>query len=187
MRIDVLEAEQGYPTGALARLAPLLASAMFEYGFSAYNNSRLSLREFEAGRIRTAEINGCIICKNYRAARDLKDYAAVSHMPVEGDLLKRGPEPDEAFYNNIVGWRQADIYSPRERIIIELAERIGLEPGGLPYDDAFWERARAELSDAEIADAVLCIGAWIAGGRVVHALGLDTVCGAIPMRLDSVA
>jgi alkylhydroperoxidase family enzyme len=37
---------------------------------------------------------------------------------------------------------------------------------------------RSVYTEAEIADLVISIAAWIAGGRVLHALGLDTVCAA---------
>lgn len=183
MRVQVQDEEQNYPAGALARLAPGLAKAMADYSLSAFNNSRLSLREFEAGRIRTAEINGCVICRNYRSMRDFKDYAATSGRSAEVELLTRGPEPDEALYANILNWRVAENYSPREKIIIELAERMGLDPSGLPYDDDFWDRTKALLSEAEIADATICIGAWMSGGRIIHALGLDSVCAAFPGAL----
>lgn len=178
MIIDIHEDEQSEPRRALARLAPELAIPMFNYSFSAYRHSRLSLRELEAARIRTAEINGCLICRSFRAGRDLEAEMTAAGMDAGKSVVNNGPKPDEALYANILNWREASNYAPRERLAIELAERIGLDPGPLPLDKGFWSNMRALFSDAEITDLTLCIGAWIAGGRILHVLGLDTVCAA---------
>ena len=176
MRLDVPESLGTEPYSVLSHQAPGLAAAVFTLGKAPYDHSKLSLREFEAARIRTAEINGCLICRGFRAARDLKDLLGTSADAAEPALLSRGPVPDEAFYTEIVDWRNATNYTDRERIAIELAERMGLEPGPLAYDESFWSRAKAVFADAELADLTMSIGAWIAGGRVLHVLGLDTVC-----------
>lgn len=186
MQIEVPEGYRAEPAGSLAHYAPELAAAMFSYGKAPYMNSKLSLREFEAARIRTAEINGCLVCRGFRAQRDLKDLLGQSSAAAGPALLSRGPIPDDALYANIVEWRTATNYSDRERVAIELAERLGLDPAPLAYDDAFWVQAKALFSDAEIADLTLSIGAWMAGGRVLHALGLDTVCAAAPGEVELV-
>jgi alkylhydroperoxidase family enzyme len=152
-----------------------MSIAMFGYGQAPYLHSRLTLREFEAARIRTAEINGCMVCKTFRAKRDLTRYLE-SGASDEQALLSRGPAPDEAFDASITAWRSFDIYSDRERVAIELAERMGLKPGPPSDDEAFWQLVRALFDDAEIADLTLSIGGWMAAGRAPHALGLDTVC-----------
>lgn len=166
------------PFAALAKLSPDLAASMFAFGKMPYEKSRLSLREFESARIRTAEINGCMICRGFRAARDLPDLLGMTADAQHPELLGRGPVPDEAFYGDVVNWRESTNYDARERIAIELAERMGLDPAPLPHDREFWSRARSAFSEEEIADLVISIAAWIAGGRVLHVLGLDTVCAA---------
>lgn len=184
MQLEIPDAHGTQPAGALVHYAPELAAAMFSFGKAPYSYSRLSLREFEAARIRTAEINGCMICRGFRADRDLEAFLGSSDDAEGPALLSRGPAPDEALYANILEWRSATNYSERERIAIELAERLGLEPGQLAYDEAFWTRAKAQFSDAEIADLTISIGAWIAGGRVLHALGLDLVCSTAPPEVE---
>ena len=166
---DSLDSE---PTALLSHLAPDFAAALFGLGRAPYDHTTLTLREFEAARIRTAEINGCEMCRGFRAARDLPALPGGD----PGGLLARGAVPDEAFYADILGWRESSAYGERERIAIELAERMGLDPGPLGYDQAFWERAKAHFTDAEIVELTICISAWMANGRVLHVLGLDTVC-----------
>ena len=73
-------------------------------------------------------------------------------------------------------WAMNNIFSARERLAIEYAERIALEPVPLPLDDEFWDRLHAHYDEGEIADLVYSITTWIATGRVVHALGLDGAC-----------
>ncbi|RYD91894.1 MAG: hypothetical protein EOP61_26690 [Sphingomonadales bacterium] len=93
----------------------------------------------------------------------------------------RGEAQTEAFYQAFAGdWRRSDLFSPRERLAAEYAERIALEPVPLPYDDDFWTRLHAQYDDGEIADLTYSITTWIATGRVVHALGLDGACAIQP-------
>jgi alkylhydroperoxidase family enzyme len=95
-------------------------------------------------------------------------------------VADRGPAPDEAFYRSVSEWRTSPLYSLRERVAIEYAERMGTDPKGLAADDQFWARAKGAFSDAEIVDLSYCIGTWIANGRVAHVLGWDTVCSIPP-------
>jgi alkylhydroperoxidase family enzyme len=80
-------------------------------------------------------------------------------------------------------WRTSALFSVRERLAIEYAERIALEPVPLPYDDAFWGRMHAHFDEGEIADLTYSITTWIATGRVVHALGLDGACAIQPATM----
>lgn len=68
------------------------------------------------------------------------------------------------------------LFSERERIAIEMAERMGERPHSMAGDEAFWERVHGHFSDEEIVDMTLSIGSWISMGRVVHTLELDEVC-----------
>jgi alkylhydroperoxidase family enzyme len=68
------------------------------------------------------------------------------------------------------------LFSERERLAIEYAERIALAPSPLPLDDGFWDRLHAHFDEGEIADLTYSITCWIATGRMVHVLGLDGSC-----------
>ena len=65
-------------------------------------------------------------------------------------------------------------YSAQEQVAIEYAERFALDH--LNIDEAFWARLRAEFTDAEIVDLTICIGSWLAFGRLTQVLHLDVVC-----------
>ena len=65
-------------------------------------------------------------------------------------------------------------YSPQEQVAIEYAERFALDH--LNIDEAFWTRLRAQFTDAEIVDLTVCIGNWLAFGRLTQVLHLDVVC-----------
>ena len=159
-------------------LRPRMAAAMEQLSAAVYQETQLSYREAEGARIRIAHINGCLMCQGYRIAEHLP--AALQKMdstetPNTG--AARGEAPNEAFYKAVaVDWRASTLFSVRERLAIEYAERVSLEPVPLPYDDAFWERLHANFDEAEIADLTYSITTWIATGRIVHALGLDAAC-----------
>ena len=53
----------------------------------------------------------------------------------------------------------------------------GLDPG-------FWCRMKAEYTDREIVELTMCLGAWLAFGRLNHVLGLDAEC-VLPEGLES--
>jgi alkylhydroperoxidase family enzyme len=65
-------------------------------------------------------------------------------------------------------------YSAQEQIAIEYAERFALDHLGI--DDGFWTRLREQFTDAEILDLTICIGNWLAFGRLTQVLKLDVVC-----------
>lgn len=175
MRIDVPAARTHDPYGyATEMLAPEIMQAGGAFSRAVYRHSRLSLREFEGARARTAEINGCVICQGFRAARDLGGMFAGTG--TRGTVVDNGPAPDEAFYAAVSEWRTSPVFSDRERLAIEFAERFGIEPKAIASDEAFWTKARAAFSDAEIADLANCVAAWVGLGRVAHVLGFDEVC-----------
>ena len=80
---------------------------------------------------------------------------------------------NEDLYAHVADHDHAE-YSPAESIAIEYAERFALAHREI--DDAFFERLHAVYSDAEILDLTVCIGAWIALGRTLHVLGVDSYC-----------
>jgi hypothetical protein len=65
-------------------------------------------------------------------------------------------------------------YSTQEQVAIEYAERFALDH--LSIDEAFWARLQEQFGDPEILDLTICIGNWLAFGRLTQVLKLDVVC-----------
>lgn len=176
-RITVPEDQQVNPFGfAAANYAVPIVSASSAFSAAVYRESALSLREFEGARMRTAQINGCMVCKDFRAERDAPAVFSVAGDPNQKLVTDNGPAPDEAFYAAIENWRDATVFSDRERLAIEFAERFGTEPQALAVDEGFWARMNDAFTDAEVVDLAYCTAAWVGLGRVAHVLGFDTVC-----------
>ncbi len=181
MRIQIPKDQQDDPLSHLAEhYAPNLVNAGTNFATAVYQHSRLTTRECEAARARTAEINGCLICQKLRAVRDLPGYLNAVGAEATDTVANRGPAPDEDFYSNIINWRDYDGYTERERIAIEYAEGMGLTPRELAADEDFWSRARAAFTDDEIVDLTYAIAAWMGLGRATHVLGLDGTCSWMP-------
>jgi alkylhydroperoxidase family enzyme len=130
-----------------------------------YRKSTLPLREFEAARITIARVNDCSICLRLRP---------------EGG-------PDQAFYDAVLG--DGAGLAGREALAAEFALRFATDHLGL--DDAFWKRLHAAFSDDELVQLGLCVGSWLAFGRLNRVFGVDEAC-RIPLsphgpdRLDRV-
>lgn len=177
-RVHVPEAFAHDPSAYVwSHYAPEIGAAAGAYSRAVYECSNLSLREMEAARVRTAHINGCKLCIGMRAARDLGGHLERSGGDASRAVSARGnPQPDEAFYLAITDWTNATVFSERERLAMEFAERLGEAPQSMDNDERFWRRMHAAFSDAEIVDLTFAIGSWIAFGRLTHVLELDGVC-----------
>ena len=166
-------------------LQPEMANAIVALSETVYQHTKLSFRVAEAARIRIAHINGCLLCQNFRVAADLSGLMARVGVADEANVSAgRGPVPDEAFYAAVENWRESLLFSGRERLAIEYAERIAESPRELPDDDEFWSLLSGAFDDAEIADLTYSITTWIATGRFVHALGIDGSC-AVPVTVQA--
>jgi alkylhydroperoxidase family enzyme len=141
--------------------APELSIPAAQFSSAVYAHSQLPLREFEAARLRIAQINDCELCLGWRSGRDAPARAA------EADTI------DEEFYAH-VGDGSWDGFSEREVLAAEFAERFALNH--LSMDDAFWSRLRASFTDAEIVDLGLCVGMWVSQGRLNRILDVDGGC-----------
>ena len=162
-----------------SQYAPEIAGGASSYINAVYTKSLMSLRELEAARMRTAHVNGCELCIGMRSERDLGPFLEGAGVDPRMAVSARGnPVPDERFYQEIENWKTSDCYSPRERLVIEYAERMGEAPKTIKHDEDLWTRMHTHFSDAEIVDMTFCIGAWMALGRLTHALDLDSVCMA---------
>jgi alkylhydroperoxidase family enzyme len=143
-------------------LATPLTSAAGGYSHAVYEQSSLTLREFEAARVTMARINQCAICIGWRTARDVPSRAA---------------DPDEvpeSFYQSVGAEGDLTGLSERERLSAEFAERYATDHLGM--DDAFWARLHAAFSDDELVDLALCVGSWLALGRFNQVFDIDGGC-----------
>jgi alkylhydroperoxidase family enzyme len=131
-----------------------------------YKRSSLPLREFEAARVRIAQINDCQLCLDWRTARDVPERAtSVDEVPPELYAgVGTGPT-----------WEGA---TERERLAAEFAERYALDHLGM--DDDLWDRLHAAFTDDELVDLAVCVGSWLAFGRLNRVFDVDGACRVPP-------
>jgi AhpD family alkylhydroperoxidase len=141
-------------------MVPGIGPAAAGLSLAVYEHTTLGLREFEAARLRIARINGCVFCLDWRTERD-------------------GEKVEESFAEAVEQWRTTDAFDDRTRLAAEFAERYAIDHHGIDQD--FWDRLSAHYSDAEIVELSMCLGSWLAFGRLNHVLGLDTAC-VLPSR-----
>jgi alkylhydroperoxidase family enzyme len=156
LRID-LPADREPVTWVWGEAVPRIGVPAAKFSGAVYEHSTLTLREFEAARTRIAQVNHCSFCLDWRTERD-------------------GQKVDEALYGQVAGWAEAEGLSDRERLAAEYAERFAADHLSLDGDEAFWARFKAAYSDEEIIELSMCIGSWIAFGRLNHVLGIDAAC-----------
>jgi alkylhydroperoxidase family enzyme len=149
---------------AAGALRPEMYAGFRAFSRAVYSSSQLPQREFEAARFRVALVNGCARCQALRLARDLPGRA------------DRAEELPESFYEALGEWRDAPIFTERERLAIEFAERFATDHRALAEDDGFWDRMYDAFEDAEIVDLSLSVASFLGGGRFHHVLGTDAVC-----------
>lgn len=136
-------------------LVPGIGPAASQLSLAVYEHTTLGLREFEAARLRIAQINGCVFCLDWRTDRD-------------------GEKVEDDFPAAVEEWRTTRAFDERTRLAAEYAERYALDHHGL--DESFWTRMKAAYSDREIVELSMCLGSWLAFGRLNHVLGIDSVC-----------
>jgi alkylhydroperoxidase family enzyme len=143
-------------------LVPGIGPAAAAFSQSVYDDGTIELRAFEAARLRIAQINGCLFCQDWRTEKD-------------------GVKVEEGFEVAVTEWRTTDALDDRSRLAAEYAERFAVDHHGLDAD--FWSRMRAAYSDREIVELSMCLGSWIAFGRLNRVLGLDAAC-VLPSHLQ---
>ena len=177
MRIHVPEEHQDSPTDFIAQnYASEILGAGYAFSKSVYQHCSLSFREAEAARMLTAYINGCLICKSWRSERDLPSFFEFAGGDIDSSFIKNGSAPDAEFYESIENWRDAGVFSEREKLAMEYAEGLGKDPQGIASNEDFWTRFKGAFNDEEITDLTFSIGSWIAMGRATHVLGMDQAC-----------
>lgn len=162
MRVDVPEGKDPI-VHVWGRMVPGIGPAAAAFAQSVYAHGTLGLREFEAARLRIAQVNGCVFCQEWRTERD-------------------GQKVEDTFAAAVTAWRTTPDLDERARLAAEYAERYALDHHGL--DDDFWARFKAAYSDAEVVELTMCLGSWLSFGRLNRVLGLDTAC-VLPPHLAS--
>ncbi|HEX8804581.1 MAG TPA: hypothetical protein VF743_10315 [Acidimicrobiales bacterium] len=143
--------------------AQALAGPAGAFSTAVYERSRLGLREFEAARTRIAQINDCQLCLGWRSARDVPSRA--------GDGAEDVPEELYAHVGADPTWEG---FTDRERLAAEFAERFALDHRSM--DDDLWDRLHAAFTDDELVDLALCVGSWLAFGRLNRVFDVDGAC-----------
>ncbi|MBS2535076.1 carboxymuconolactone decarboxylase family protein [Catenulispora sp. NF23] len=154
MIIDIPQDKEpiGYVWG---EMVPGIGPAAAAFSMAVYQHTTLGLREFEAARLRIAQINGCLFCLDWRTER-------------------AGVKVEDGFDAAVAEWRTTEVLDRRAKLAAEYAERYALDHHGL--DAEFWQRMLDCYSQAEIVELTMCLGSWLAFGRLNHVLGIDAMC-----------
>ncbi|MFF5009424.1 carboxymuconolactone decarboxylase family protein [Streptomyces phaeochromogenes] len=136
-------------------MVPGIGPAAANFSLAVYAHTTLGLREFEAARLRIAQINGCLFCLDWRTERV-------------------GQKVEDDFPDAVEHWRTTDAFDDRTRLAAEYADRYALDHHGL--DEEFWDRMTAHYSQTEIVELTMSLGSWLAFGRLNRVLGLDAMC-----------
>jgi alkylhydroperoxidase family enzyme len=80
----------------------------------------------------------------------------------------------EQFYTELANYRRSDLYSEREKLAVEYAERFALDH--LNIDDELFERLLAHFTDAEVLDLSVTVARHLGFGRMTQVLRVDQVC-----------
>ena len=136
-------------------MVPGIGPAAANFSLAVYAHTTLGLREFEAARLRIAQINGCLFCLDWRTERD-------------------GHKVEDDFPDAVEHWRTTDAFDDRTSLAAEYADRYALDHHGL--DEEFWGRMTTHYSQTEIVELTMSLGSWLAFGRLNRVLGLDAMC-----------
>jgi alkylhydroperoxidase family enzyme len=154
MLVDVPDGKDPI-TYVWGQLVPKIGPAAAAFSAAVYAHTTLGLREFEAARLRIAQLNGCLFCQDWRTERD-------------------GVKVEDGFDDAVRDWSTSDALDDRSRLAAEYAERYALDHHGI--DDDFWTRMFAHYTQAEAVELTMCLGAWLSFGRLNRVFGLDTAC-----------
>lgn len=154
MFIDIPEGRDPI-THVWGYMVPGIGPAAAAFSGAVYDDSTLGLEEFEAARLRIAQINGCLFCLDWRTERD-------------------GETVPDWYMAEVENWSGSDRLTSRAKLAAEYAERFALDHHGI--DEEFFARLRAEFSDPELMELSMSIGSWLTFGRINHVFGLDAAC-----------
>ena len=123
-------------------------------------NSKAGLDKvlYELIKIRSSQINGCAYCLDMHT-RDIKKLG----------------ETDQRI-NLISVWREAnDIFTEKEKVILELTEAVTLISNGGVSDDLY-ERTRQFFSEKEYVDIIMAINTINCWNRLAISTGMYPEC-----------
>jgi len=83
--------------------------------------------------------------------------------------MRNGAE-DEAKVRAIPAWRESALFSPAERVALEVAERMTIT--GQRVDEPLFERLRVEFSEAQIVELVAAVALENFRSKLNVALGV---------------
>jgi len=156
-RIDVPTGDGG-DAAMVWTMRPGMAPAVGKLIDAVYHKSELPTRERELVRMRIAQLNSCTACADFRAGSVRQ--AAIS----------------ESLYDAVADHRTNPLFTARERIAMEYAERFALDHTNI--DDELFTRLRAHYADDEIVDLTLCLAAFLGLGRFLAVLGIEEASDA---------
>ena len=131
----------------------LLAVSMF------LAQSGLETNLMELVSVRASEINGCAWCLDFHTKR-----------------ARHSGETEQRIYL-LSGWRDAPVYSARERAALEWTEALTLIAGHTVPDDLY-QRVREHFSEAELANLTIEVGMINMWNRINVAFHTDL--GSVP-------
>ena len=102
-------------------------------------HSGLEANLLELISIRASQINSCTWCLDFHIKR-----------------ARHHGETERRIYL-LSGWRDAPVYSARERAALEWTEALTLIAGN-PVPDDLYQRAREHFSEAELANLTIAVG-----------------------------
>lgn len=133
-----------------AALTPGVSEALLALG-KALKASGLADDLIELIKLRASQLNGCAFCLQF-------------HLNVARQLGMDAPRLDL-----LATWREAPVYSERERIALEWTEALTLAPQG-GADDAVYARALAEFGPAGLSYLTVAVANINAWNRIAMAL-----------------
>lgn len=149
-------------TAKLFSLNAAMGKALAGLSVAIYSQTVIDLRVREAVRMRIAHINQCLLCVGFRFPQQSAEFAAL-HI-------------DEAFYAAVPQWRTSGLFSEREQLAIEYAEKFA--ENHLSIDDSFMAKLHTHFTDEEIFTLTTIIAGLMANGRILQVLQVDqAVCG----------
>lgn len=117
-------------------------------------HSGLESNLLELISIRASEINGCAWCLDFHTKR-----------------ARHKGETEQRIYL-LSGWRDAPVYSPRERAALEWTEALTLIAGH-PVPDDVYQHAREHFSEADLANLTIAVGLINVWNRINVAFHTD--------------
>lgn len=132
------------------RTAPAVTAALHALG-KAVDDSGLDKSLTELIKLRASQINGCAFCVQYHlnAARQL------GMIPAKRDL--------------VAVWRDASVFSARERAALAWTEALTLMAGN-DVSDAVYAELQGQFSESEISFLTAAVGAINVWNRIAGAL-----------------